>query len=180
MKAGRELDALIHEKHFRLCPHEWALTTDIVLGGEHHSRQCSKCKALEPLVVHMETPRYSTDITAAWTIVEESRRRGGYISVAPLPNGKWRAVRSKALNPNGDGTADDYDDTYPEHHVEAATAPMAICMAVAPFFLKDEEMAEYLVECWVCGGMKAEGHLSGCSVADLSPEMQKVFTRKQA
>ena len=180
MKAGPEFDALIHEKHFGRCAHEWATVTNIVMGGRHLTRQCSKCKAFEPLVVHVETPKYSTDITAAWTVMENERKRGGYISIAPLPDGKWRAVRTKALNPNGDGTADDYDDTYPDFQVEADTAPMAICMSIAHFFLEEEVMADYLVDCWVCGGTKAQGHAPGCSVVDLSPEMQRVFMGKKA
>jgi len=178
MKAGPEFDALIHEKHFSLCAHDWAKVSRVVLGGRHVVPQCSKCGALEAMVVHVETPKYSTDITAAWAVVETERQRGGYISLTPLPNGKWRANRSKALNPRGDGTADNYDDTYPDSHVEADTAPMAICMAVAPFFLDEADMAEYLVECWVCGGTKARGHEPGCSVAKLPPEIQRAFTRQ--
>ena len=178
MKAGPEFDALIHEHHFRLCHHEWVKVMNVVRGGRHLSRQCSKCKALDAIVVHVETPKYSADITAAWTVMENERRRGGYISIAPLPNGKWRAVRSKALNPNGDETADDYDDTYPDFQVEADTAPMAICMSVAHFFLDEADMDEFLVDCWVCGGTKARGHKPGCSVVDLSPEMQRVFRGK--
>jgi hypothetical protein len=179
VKPGRELDALLHEKHFGLCHHSWDRVTGIVFGGEHHSRQCSKCKALEPLVVHSETPPYSTDITAAWTVMEHERRRGGYICLSPLPNGQWRAVRSKALNPKGDGTADDYDDTYPDFHVLADTAPMAICMAVGHFFLDEAVMDEFTIGCFVCGTVQAKGHEPGCAVADLSLELQGAFGGKR-
>ncbi|GEM_PF-6028580 len=60
---NRQVDALIHEKVFRRCAHLWL---------QHLSpMQCFKCGQAETL--YSKTPYYSTDIAAAWQVVEKMR-----------------------------------------------------------------------------------------------------------
>ena len=100
MKAGRDMDALVAEKVMG--------DTDayyLPLGeGE--------------LNVAARVPRYSTDIAAAWQVVEKF----GYspsIHVFRSHGGKWGCKISLSSDPNVDA----------EYFGFAETAPLAICLA---------------------------------------------------
>lgn len=72
MKAGRELDALIAEKVMNECCHDWH-----ECGPNVWDYQCQKCGIKDSTFPHctlktvgMDNP-YSTDIAAAWEVVEK-------------------------------------------------------------------------------------------------------------
>ena len=173
MKPGPDLDALIAEKLMTQCVHD-DVTERAVTGYRHRCRKCGDLghgmtRGTPPC------PAYSTDITAAWSVLENTRLHGAFISVTPRPDGRWSASRAKALNPRGDGTSDDYDDTYPEYSIVADTAPMAICMAALSVFLYNE-MDEYLVDCF-CGKTVSQPHASDCAFDSLNSDVQEAFRR---
>lgn len=106
---NREIDALIHEKVFGRCAHQWL---------QHLSpMQCFKCGQAE--TQYSKTPFYSTDMAAAWQIVErldsyEISQNGASHAEVPDPKKGWRATYTQ----NG--------RTYTAF---AETGPLAICLA---------------------------------------------------
>ena len=112
MKAGRELDALVAEKvmGIKLCHHEL-----------HETRPtCKYCHLnkgfWQPKWGRIEPPRhYSTDIAAAWEVVETFAGKV-YVGMARGKySGDWKAVIG--------------DRVRPSYEIEAETAPLAICLA---------------------------------------------------
>ncbi|MSQ15225.1 MAG: hypothetical protein EXR50_05120 [Dehalococcoidia bacterium] len=106
---NREIDALIHEKVFRLCAHLWL---------QHLSpMQCFKCGQSE--TQYTKTPYYSTDITAAWQVVEQMdscviSQDGARHVGNPDPKKGWRVNHTRN------------ERTYSAF---GETAPMAVCLA---------------------------------------------------
>ena len=106
---NREIDALIHEKVFGRCAHQWL---------QHLSpMQCFKCGQAE--TQYTKTPFYSTDIAAAWQIVEqldscEISQNGASHVENPDHKKGWRANHTR------DGRI---------YLAFAETGPMAICLA---------------------------------------------------
>lgn len=84
MKAGRELDALVAEKIFGWSKSDLEINEDI--------------------------SHFSTDIAAAWEVVERLRSRGYRFEVRSQPQGFWVYFGE-------------------EMSAEAPTAPHAICLA---------------------------------------------------
>lgn len=171
MKPGRELDALVHEKVFDLCAHDWR--TD----GHGDRTSCRKCGAFERTTAIIHTPEYSTEMGAAWAVVELLRRRGSLVSVSAQPEGFWIVSADKALNPRGDGTADGWDDTTPDLAMKVATPAHGICLVAVDYLLVEEVLDEYMIDCVFCKATRKEGHLRGCSVASMGPEVQEIFRK---
>lgn len=160
MKPGPELDALVHEHVFQLCNHVWVIASGAVPGGWHHNRQCSKCAVYESLVVHVNTPPYSTDIAAAWGVMEHLRRGGWLLSILPEPRGTWWVTPQVALNPRGDGTAEGWDDTLPECTFRTQTVMHGICLAAVEHLLGEEVLKDYVV-CRICQELE-QAHAESC------------------
>lgn len=105
MEAGEELDRLIHEK-----------VMDMVspLSSAQDQKEYEKIRGVIP-------PSYSTDIAAAWEVVDQVDKKGFTFSIESHFNGagrkyyKWSAVFGDRIN-NNNGT-------------EGYTAPHAICLA---------------------------------------------------
>lgn len=97
MSAGRELDALVAEK---------------VKGGGHRPGGAAVCPSVPP---------YSTDIAAAWQVVERFRRAGWRAEVRTGPDGYHEC----SLEPPD---TDPMDHAY---HIGALgdSVPHAICLA---------------------------------------------------
>lgn len=101
MLPSRELDTLIAEKVMMLDPELIEAWND---ASKHPSWVISRFDQL---------PRYSSDIKAAWQVVEKIKNLN---FIGPTPNGKWNVV----IGCQNDG---DY------FGVIADTAPHAICLA---------------------------------------------------
>ena len=93
--AGRALDALIYTAVF----------------GSEHSRHAS----LEEVFAHI--PHYSTDIAAAWLVVEEMDRRGWKVDVQNRYRPTW-ACHVHFASPDNRSV-----------YVHTWYAPLAICLA---------------------------------------------------
>lgn len=130
MEAGRELDARVGEKvmgqDMEVRPaHEWRPLWEGMLGAEDRSRICNRC-GLSTLGEHEEggscrifTPPYSTDISAAWEVVEALIARGLYVKVedgypADSDERAWHCRLHHGFS---------WEDAW------APTAPLAICRA---------------------------------------------------
>jgi hypothetical protein len=139
MEAGSELDALVAEKVM-----EWNGTHDVqYVDLDTWYSWCKNCGKLgeDGEIGHWEPgmdqpkgcavpPRYSTDITAAWEVVEKMPR----LELIKYPGGHFFA---------GTGYAD--EDGW-EFEAEAPTAPLAICRAalkaVGLYYTKSREQGE--------------------------------------
>ena len=94
MPAGRELDALVAEK---------------VMGWDHYPSK------------HEIVPAYSTDIAAAWEVVEKMRSDDWWAQIAQDNTDIWDAKLWR-------GEPDRWFPTM-ETYGNAPTAPLAICRA---------------------------------------------------
>jgi hypothetical protein len=119
MKAGRELDALIHEKIFGKCAHVLhAFKKDNKNSwmSDYTYYRCKKCKdGTYSGLLYSEgkilCPQYSTNIADAWLVVEKMQEKGWLVSIRNFP--KWTCEICF------------YDPII----VYAETAPLAICLA---------------------------------------------------
>lgn len=72
MPAGKEMDTLVAEKVMGLCAHDWKLISN---DDDGVCRICQKCHLefwrLRPPVYGAHYGSYSTDISAAWEVVEK-------------------------------------------------------------------------------------------------------------
>jgi hypothetical protein len=109
---SREIDALIAEHVTGLHRTEW-----MTLGPEdEEAMELIWWDLSEPPGLNMtQVPKYSTDISAAWEIVEQLAEEGIYTLVDQIKS-TCHVVMS------------DIDDTIRGENV-AETAPMAICLA---------------------------------------------------
>lgn len=153
MKPGPELDALVHEKVFEMCVHEW------LRDGHGDETFCKKCKGGWLFTAVHTTPNYSTDMGYAWAVVEHERLHGQYVSVSPQPDGTWIVSSVKALNPRMDGTAD------------------GICLVAVDYLLPSGSLDEYVMDCALCGRTRTRGHEADCPFPSLRPDLQEVFRR---
>jgi hypothetical protein len=119
MEAGREMDALIAEKIFGLA---WLRGQ---YGKYEYLRQdddtkyaCAKLLATGELFPNKTLPKYSTDIAAAWQVVEKmsSRKDWDEHPVCIVRNYAFKDMWTVELR--------DYD-----FDATAETAPLAICRA---------------------------------------------------
>ena len=106
MKPGRELDALIAEK---------VMGETVTWGGDPGGTIIPWVG--EPDGIQGECPPYSTDIAAAWAVVEKDDGWGF----------DWRLKRWAASSKPWTCTADRITDSR-RFYVEAVTAPLAICL----------------------------------------------------
>ena len=139
---------------------------------------CNKCNEQSAFTAVHETPPYSTDMGAAWHVVVKMRLWGQYVSVCPQPDGSWVVSSAKALNPNGDGTADGYDDTMQDVSVKVSNPAHGVCLVAVDDFLGAEVLDEYLVDCVLCGRRRTDGHEDGCPFPSLHPDLQEYFRRR--
>jgi hypothetical protein len=73
---------------------------------------------------------YTTDIAAAWQVVEKLNAEGGCYSLINDDNGHWAMASDGIQNvPDGDDPADIATSFWVEKDLWADTAPMAICLA---------------------------------------------------
>lgn len=149
MKPGPELDALVREKFF-----------------------------VHEIFSLLNPPQpYSQEIGAAWLVVEELRLQGQLVGVFSQPDGSWIVSSSKALNPNGDGTADGYDDTVNDTTVRVASPAHGICLVSVEFDLPDGVLDEYVVDCTFCGRTRTRGHEKDCPYPRMRPDLQEFFRK---
>lgn len=122
MEAGLELDELLHESIFGKCAHVLTVDPMPAKHGEHNKFMCRKCGqtgfdfTTDYEGRHTGTPNYSTDIAAAWQIVDKLNlfrelRLG-------KENDVWFVYREAVYG------SDDW-----EIFAGGQTAPMAICRA---------------------------------------------------
>lgn len=118
MNAGRELDAWIAERvmDLRVTVNEdnaWLAGDSLVVVGEQGAHVL---------------PHYSTDIAAAWLVVEWVKRTGN-ITIQVLPYAVW--VELHIVDPVVAKSGGDIDPNTGFRHavVSAPTAPLAICLA---------------------------------------------------
>lgn len=106
MEAGRELDALVAEKVMGFTVTDWPTGKELPLAGAMAFLSESQKDRI---------PHYSTNIAAAWQVVEKLD-----LSVIRLNNGRWSA-----------GEAYAFENSYAEFRTttHADTAPLAICLA---------------------------------------------------
>jgi len=86
MEAGREMDAMVAELVMRQCAHRERVRYCIEDGNSVDSG--FTCKACGVDLYANECPRYSTDIAAAWTVVEKLglsviRSEDGWYAIKP-------------------------------------------------------------------------------------------------
>lgn len=122
LRAGRELDAMIAE---RVMGAKWEAIGDngrtlLCIGSEASGdrRNLAWRKPDQCLMTLFSLPPYSTSIAAAWEVVEKMTKDGRavFIDSAGFDPEMWRVCVS----------ADDPEGQLPS---EAATAPLAICLA---------------------------------------------------
>jgi len=122
MEAGRELDALVAEKVM-------GIEVDLVVApfiyySPYRDRYDEWAAGNEPYIdkdgdIHL-IPRYSTDIAAAWLVVEKMRETR-WIEVHSTIDGEWAAFYTPI------GTTDMNQAIH--EYAKASTAPLAICLA---------------------------------------------------
>jgi hypothetical protein len=125
-EAGPELDAVIAERVMGLQPCDaWAPINFGSAGGPALAKRCQhpNCYPTQTLGSMFGTvggaPRFSTDIAAAWQVVERLADQWAYINV-DLKNRRWVCRLSDGLAHAGD---------HPSVQAIADTAPLAICRA---------------------------------------------------
>lgn len=129
MKPGRELDALVAEKVMgiqKLHPHE------IVEYEDTYYTKCLVCGQSNATTdFHLEESqcgefkKYSTDIAAAWEVVEKLSEKFAYC----IEKGhSMHQITVWIVPPQGDGfhTVEDLMET---HSVSSCSLPHAICLA---------------------------------------------------
>ncbi len=112
MKAGRQLDALVAEKVMG-----WELTQSRL--GHYHVITSPSGK---PIKTHSHIPLFSTDIAAAWLVVEKLITDGYEVSIDSIIDGFFECGINK-----DDG---EIDARIIGWEREAPTAALAICLAV--------------------------------------------------
>lgn len=119
MIAGRELDALIAEKVMGRKVERWRYFEDGYASTALRPR--GKAESTGVLITN-NLPAYSTDIAAAWQVVERLNDR---FSIEIM------ALTSTVLCSNTRFRVDmfDHEALAPRTEVHAATAPLAICLA---------------------------------------------------
>lgn len=120
MIAGRELDALVAERVMG-----WTLTTpvdpacDFAVGTKRDGTDARRNFGRGPDGKEVSFPLYSTDIAAAWQVVEKLRADGYEVQVAAEPDPRVSAYHCEIARLSDSGSTVEFDDT----------APLAICRA---------------------------------------------------
>lgn len=117
LPAGRELDALIAEKVMGRCPHRETRRYCIEDGNSVDSGyECVACG--KDVYGSERCPAFSTDMTAAWPLVEKLRADGMEVDLLSEPG-----------NVDGWAVKTNRPDEEFCQIVTAPTAPLAICRA---------------------------------------------------
>ena len=115
-KVGRELDALVAEKVMGQ-----KVKSAAELGGLYSVEGdffVNPPDRSEPVYAHtLPLPHYSTDIAAAWEVVEKLRVEGLRLRLVEYTDGFYAAFGAMAI------------DTAPWQASQVETAPLAICLA---------------------------------------------------
>lgn len=111
MNAGRELDALVAEKVMGFSPVEWSgQPGDMALVyGDQETGGI--------------VPRYSTNVGAAWQVVEKMSALSWRATVCWAPADAWNAEERAVVTYSGGETNQD------DIEAIAPTVPLAICLA---------------------------------------------------
>ncbi len=122
MNPGRELDALVAEKVMEMEYREWKPYCAPAGWYAKTAPPCNdrndKGEAIDHPSYQYDLPLYSTDIAAAWAVVEKLRKSHG-IAIAVYEDGSTRVELSQ-----------DRLSHHPNNIFEGATtAPHAICLA---------------------------------------------------
>jgi hypothetical protein len=115
----RELDARVAEKVIGITPllvedelHVFTVNRRFLQPGDYYYLDTDNSR--------IEVPHYSTDIAAAWQVIEKMYEYGCHIvSIAAVR--EWRAKYECVIGAIG--------NVHTEINVDADTAPMAICLA---------------------------------------------------
>jgi hypothetical protein len=128
--AGRELDGLIAEKLMG-----WFRVEDHRINGISFGPALWHSDLGDPMNPSpggFGVPFYSTDISAAWEVVEKLRQENFFLRITPTEEGYRVTARSDEGLPLAiDKKTGDYDwnSKYSEAYADAPTAPLAICRA---------------------------------------------------
>ena len=88
----RERDALVAEKVMGLCPHNSSMVEPDTFDGEVSYYWCCWCFDRRSSRHAFDQSRYTTDISAAWQVVEKMQE-GGFIGGVYLPDPKAKRYR---------------------------------------------------------------------------------------
>lgn len=113
MKAGRELDALVGQKVMG-----WTRAYDRRLKGEWWSAP------EDPQGFYADFPEWSTDISAAWVVVEKMRERGFWFRMSTPFSLKGTTLFGGFTSHNSTGW-----NGRPDYGHAAESAPEVICLA---------------------------------------------------
>ena len=132
LEAGRELDALVAEKvmGWTWCagprPFDGMIMRWLFAPGKE---KLSLAKGNEPMG-SLSMPHYSTDVAAAWEVVERLVDDGHCPGLIFDDNGHWALPLEGTQNcPMGPGPQDIATSFFIEADMWAETAPLAICRA---------------------------------------------------
>ena len=134
MEAGRELDALVAEK---VMGWKWPDDRCPICGWKYEVSVDKGCVpdncSLRPAPEIRECDKYgaySTDIAAAWKVVEKLVNSGWCVGLLFDDNGHWALATDGTQNvPLGDGPEDIATTFFIEKELWCDTAPLAICRA---------------------------------------------------
>lgn len=158
MECGPELDRLVHRSAMGECACTFKPVDDLdeadlddgqresVVGAGLWVFRCPDCgkqrlaERDEP-PFSLDIPRYSTDIAAAWRVLEKCYEGGEIITISRDLDDQfiagichWTGNRQRE-----DGSwVKIWDDTKFEPQYKCPTAPHAICIAAVAFYLEDE------------------------------------------
>ncbi len=126
LEAGRELDALVAEKVMGLCLHEWPVITDDDWNWEVRCPKCNTTKYgghSDLMPIEGYTEPYSTDIAAAWEVVEKIERM--FWPKRDL----WWQLESAGASGSDLEAAVVFEGSVAKATAQAVTMPLAICRA---------------------------------------------------
>lgn len=144
--AGRTTDERIAVDVMGLCVHDWDIRAIELDEWDAHCRKCGADRggSYAMLVPNSNVPKYSTDISAAWQVVEKIQRRhpgwrfmllGGDVSLSTTyARGRYEVHEDRRVSfgwhASFFGHIDPRVNTGERHADEHAdTAPLAICRA---------------------------------------------------
>lgn len=132
LKAGRELDALVAEKVMGWRPMQGGVSMEIGekddLWEDGSRKWYGKDGDPRPMRL-LPSPKFSTDIAAAWLVVEKLIARGDEFTLERISLDKvWRAKVYPFTKDKG-WAGGGYFTSSNDVAVNAKTAPLAICRA---------------------------------------------------
>lgn len=119
LQAGRELDALVAEKVMGLAPEQWPFVCEVDKHDTAGDVWCSDCQEETDKTARVPL-HYSTDISAAWQVVERLHEKGYALTLHNEPDEDAGYTWGASV---GGDSADAFVESWED------TAPMAICTA---------------------------------------------------